>query len=780
MKISLSWLKNYVKIDHSVAEMARIITEHAFETTVVNDRPEVDLSNVYTGDVLEVERHPNADRLSVAKVKVGTKIHSIVCGAPNLRVGLKVAVVFPGAQVISKEGQLVTLEKAVIRGVPSEGMMCSERELGLGDSHGGIIELSKDAKNNWTLDKIFTKNVVLEVDVLPDRASDSSCYYGLAREIGALLDSKTSLPKISLKINRKGNGPSVEVENNKHCLRYVATVLEGINNGPSPDWIQENLRSQGIKPQNLIVDATNYVLWELGQPTHAFDADTLGKSIVVRQTKKTEKITTLDGVERELPEGTLVIASNEAPVAIAGVMGGLATAVKSETTKVVLESAFFTAPVIRQFVNKTNLRTDASDRFIRGLTLGQVAAGTNRVIEILVKHGGGKVTAQGEYLTKVEKVKPVLVEHQQIEDCLGTKVKPSLVVKILKKLDCGVKTKGKTYSVTAPIFRRDINIPEDVIEEVARFIGYNNLPAKLPDAPIVPALLPGKLKDVRRVQDLFKAAGWSEAYLYSVVSDRVLKAVDPENKEKRHKLVNPLRSDENSLRTSLIPNLIGVAESAVKKEPITRIFEVSHVYPVAFDEHTRFAGAIVRRGEFNKADFYETKGLIEYVLQEMGIDRISFKKNDSFLFDSGVSATIFASAVKVGEIGLVSPSVTNALNIRGSLVVFEINFDALEKIERVEKVYNPPFPFPTIQRDVTFVLPSGVLVDAVQENIAMLGGNTVQDVDFVDQYENDGVRSVTLRVVYGSREKTLTDSEVNSLQKKILSALSEKLGVKER
>jgi len=784
MKISLNWLKEYINLPEKPEKIASILTEYAFETTIEKKNSSISLDKIFVGEVLEATKHPNADRLTLTKTRVGKKDYAIVCGAPNVRVGLKVAVAFPGTQVIGKDGENVVLEKATIRGVESEGMLCSERELGLGVGHDGIMELPDNMKSGEKLSKLFGNDTILELDVLPDRAADCSSYFGIARELGALLSRKVKLPKISTKTAKKGKlGFSVLVQDSNECPRYIATVIDDISNGPSPEWMQNNLRSIGLKPQNLIVDTTNFVLWEIGQPTHAFDAEAISRSLAVRNSRKAEKMQTLDGVERELPEGTLLISSNDIPVAVAGVMGGKESAVKPETTKIILESALFSPRKIRQFVNKTNLRTDASDRYTRGLTVEHTAAGAARVAELLQKYGGGRIVAQLDVCKKKNNPISVSLEHKKIEDVLGSKVASSNVIKILKELGFTVSAKAGKYVVKPPIFRSDITIEENVIEEVARVLGYENLPMRLPKSLVTPVVPSSVLLDTRKVQNVLQGAGWLETYFYSVINEGVVKATGLDG-IKHLEIVNPMRDDQKRLRLSLLPNFLSAAEMIVKKEPLTRMFELGHVYPVEGSEDLYAAGVIIRRGKTDPKDFYEVKGVVEYILEALNLSLISFRsKTDNAsgkLLDSGVSADINCGSQKIGSLGEVSDDILAKMNIHGGMTVFEINLSKISQIERLEKVYNPPFPYPTVQRDISLLLPESVLVDQVEEVIEDAGKGLVQDVDFVDLYDEDEKRSVTLRVVYGSRQKTLTDSEVNNLQKKILILVAEKLGVKER
>jgi phenylalanyl-tRNA synthetase beta chain len=438
---------------------------------------------------------------------------------------------------------------------------------------------------------------------------------------------------------------------------------------------------------------------------------------------------------------------------------------------------------IRQFVNKTNLRTDASDRYMRGLTIEHAAVGAARVVELLQKYGGGSVSAQFDFYKKKNNPVLISVEHEKIESVLGIRVVPTKVVKILKSLGFDVSAKGRKYIAKPPILRNDITIEENIIEEVGRVLGYENLPMRLPESPITPVVMSDILRDTRKVQNVLQGAGWLEAYFYSVMNESVINAVGL-NREEYLQLVNPVRDDQKVLRQSLVPNLLSASETIIKKESITRIFEVGHVYPKKGEEQLCVAGVIIRRGQADHKDFYETKGIVEHVLANLNLPTTSFRPNADNVqekwLDSSASADIYCDSQKVGSLGEISDDVLAKMNIRGGVTVFEINLSKISRIERLEKVYNPPFPYPTVQRDISLLLPENVLVDQLEEAIEDLGKGLVQDVDFVDLYDEDDQRSVTLRVIYGSREKTLTDLEVNNLQKRILILIAEKLGVKER
>lgn len=765
--------------------MAEVLTNHSFETKVVAEENKVDLSAITVGEVLEASKHPNADKLSLTKVKIGNKEFSIVCGAPNIREKLKVAVALPGVKVLDGK-ELVEIKETAIRGEKSEGMICSERELGLGEGHTGILELPSNTKTGITLSKLFPKQAILDAEVLPDRAADCGSHVGFAREVGAVLGTNFKMPKYKFPSVKNKTPFKVIIPSREVCHRYVAVLIENIKNGPSPDFIQRRLRGLGVNPQNLIVDVTNYVLFEVGQPVHAFDAREIGETLGVRESKEGEILTTLDDVERKLPEGVLVVTSDDKPVALAGIMGGKESAVKEDTTAIILEVALFPAFKVRQAANVLNLKTDASSIFSKGITADHILAGVSRVTELLREYGDAKITALRD--VDLVKDKPIIIEldHEQIEGVIGTKISQQKVKSILKSLGFIFVKGKKDYAVLSPAFRRDITIPENVIEEISRMIGYDNLPVEIPNAPLAPAILPDSARDVRIIQDAMKGAGWLETYNYSFMGEEETKVLQLDKIESL-KLVNPMNRDQFRLRLSLLPNLLHSAAAIAKKEPLAKIFEFGHVY-LKTDEREHFGGMIVRRGESKAEDFYEAKGAIENAFEELKISDLWFdptdiSPKDSFLntWRENASAEIKCGQTEIGFVGMISDDVLKKLNIRGGVAAFEINLNKVFSLGRTERVYNPPLPFPISQRDISLLVPDNVLIDQLQETIGNSDVNLIQDVDFVDMYDEDKKnRSVTLRVIFGSKEKTLTDQEVSKLQEKILADLEGNLGVTEK
>jgi phenylalanyl-tRNA synthetase beta chain len=791
MRFLLSWIREYVRLPEKGERVAQLLTEHAFETAVVPPGARASLEDILVGEVVSVRKHPHADRLSVVTVRIGKTSRAVVCGAPNVREGLRVAVALPGAKLVSEHGTLRTLGEATVRGVESHGMICSERELGLGSTHTEILELPQEANVGARCSTLFPVEVVLEADVLPNRAADCSSHIGIARELGAILRQRVQLPQLVLS-TRTARTPAfqVTVEDRDLCPRYIAVVLDGIRMQPSPLWMQARLRSLGVRPQNLVVDVTNTVLWEVGQPTHAFDARAIRRALGVREVRKKggERLVTLDGVERTVPQGAVVITSNDRPIALAGIMGGSDSGVREDTTRIVLEAALFHRGTVRKTVHTLGLRTDASDRFSKGLTTAHVAAGAARVIELLTKLGGARVVGLKDVYPRKEKPHSITLAHRHLEQVLGMSVESTTVRSTLAALGFLVSSSGGNYRVTPARFRTDLTIPEDIIEEVGRLVGYDTLPSHLPLAPISPAVLPMELQDIRRAQDTLKGAGWLETYTYSFMQEEEALALRLDTVENLQ-IVNPVARDHVRLRTSLLPNLLHLAWSAVKKEPLLKVFEVGHVYPGKGEERTHVAGLIIRRGEKSDTDFYEIKGTVEHVLSELGLPDVWFDPTDPtpqdsflFLWEGGATAEAKSGTEELGFVGTISSEILNRFRIQGTIVAFELHLSRIHELERAKQVYHPPLPYPTVQRDLSLRVPADVLVDEIHEAVGQAGGPLVQDVDFVDLYDDPSgqQRGVTIRITYGSTERTLRDEEVNSLHRRIVSDVEEKLGVEER
>lgn len=785
MRFSLNWIKEYVPLRQKPEVIARVLTERAFETEIVPESVRAELDSVIAVRVCRVEKHPHADRLSIVTIDIGKgKTTSVVCGAPNVHEEMMSAFVGPGGKVCSAEGNVILVKEANIRGVQSFGMLCSERELGFSDRHDAVLELAPDIKVGTKLSTLFPKDALLEVDILPDRAADCSSHTGIAREIAALLGKQAKLPSFKRVPRRASSRIMVRQDQLQGCMRYVAVSLKGISNGTSPHFIQKQLLAIGIRPQNLIIDVTNYVLWETGQPTHAFDARHMGITLGVRKAKKGDKsLRTLDGETRRLTSDMLVVTSDDVPIALAGVMGGFETAVQGDTDHVIIESALFARSAVRKTVRATGLRTDASDRFSRGLTSTHVDIGLSRVVELLAKYGGGKVCGYAEYAPArhAERLK-LFVSHEHIEQVLGMDVSASDVTTILRALGFQLQKAKGGYSVYPPDMRHDIMIPEDVIEEVGRVLGYNSIPSVLPHAPITAFPLPSSVWDTRAIQDALSGTGWTEVFAYSFVPEEETEVTGMGNIE-HIGVVNPMHENQRRLRLSLIPGMLRFARSEIKREPLIRFFEVGTVYPAGNKEEKWVVGMLARRAGERQDDFYEVKGAVEHIMHVLHVSDARFrvvspspKRSPASLWREGGIAEVVVGGKEIGTVGIIADDILEKLAIRGSVVIFSLNLSAIERIQRIERVYNPPLPYPVVRRDMSFALPDGVLVDDVFAEIQKTGGSLIQDIDMVDMHE----RGVTVRVLFGSPKRTLTDKEVSLMQRKICSQLFDRLNVTER
>lgn len=646
---------------------------------------------------------------------------------------------------------------------------------------------------------------LLDADVLPNRVSDCLSHVGVARELGAILGRKVSWPVLTLP-KLRANKPSftLRVANATLCPRLLAVQLEGVRgDAESPPWMRRRLQAVGVRPQNLVVDVTNYVLWEIGQPTHAFDARSIGRTLGVRPSRQGERIRTLDGVERTLPDDVLVLTSDDKPIDVAGLMGGQEASVRDDSSAIVLTSALFDRVAVRKASQVLRLRTDASDRYSKGRTAAHVEAGTARVVALLQKLSGARVTARADTVTRKAEQRVVRVRPREVSMLLGLSVPPATQKKILVSLGCRVAGSAREFRVTPPLFRTDLGISQDIAEEVGRVLGLEKIPAVAPRALLQAVAPPDEVLTTRALQDRLRAAGWTETLSYSFSFEEETLALGLDRVE-HQKLVNPLNRDQIRLRVSLLPNLLHQACAGAKRVPVLRWYEIGRVYPSAVEkfgnwkarEPLRASGLLVRRGEVpdtqRQRDFYDTKGVVEDLLTSLGLSDVRFdafepspQKSFLYVWRTGQCAEArVGERDEVGVVGAVSSEVLERIGIRGSVIAFDLDLSKLLVLEREVRTYVPPLPYPTVIRDLSILVPDTVLVDTLMEAIDHAGAPLVQDVDFVDFYEGDHLpesrRSVTLRVTYGSPKRTLRDAEVNEAHDKVCAHLEEKFGVEAR
>jgi len=798
MKVSLSWLKDYVPIEMDPADLAEALTMVGLEIESVSDRYGY-LDTVYVGRIEEIAPHPNADKLHLCQVDTGQGMVSVVCGAPNAKTGMLSPIALPGTEF--PEG--FVLEKSVIRGQASEGMLCSEGELGLGDDRSGIMVLDPSLSVGDKLaSALALSDTVFEIEITPNRP-DCLSVIGVAREIAAIQKVALTYPDFNLvdKGNTICERTSIKIEAPDHCPRYVARLLEDITIKPSPFWLQERLLSIGQRPINNIVDATNFVLMETGQPLHAFDFDFLEENrIVVRTASKGERFVTLDEKERVLDPEMLMICDGRKAVAVGGVMGGLNSEIKDSTTRVLLESAYFNPISIRRTSKRLGLSTDASHRFERGVDpAGQIAA-ANRAAKLMVELGGGRlISGLIDEHPKPQSVKSLKLSVKNTNRLLGTRLQHKQIANLLESIEFIVEKRGSEkdedfLTVTPPSFRVDISRPEDLMEEVARLSGYNNIPTTFPVMPATGRSFHKQI-DVRdRIRRLMTGLGFRETTNYSFMhqqsADRLrLKTDDP--RRQRVDILNPLTEDQAAMRTSLVPGLLETVHYNFSQQiKNLKIFEIGKVF---INENPRdlpsepeilaglWTGSRYAASWHDQAadcDFYDIKGVVEGLLNALQIDGIQFTRlpeNECAYTRDGHTAQILSNGTRLGRVGEIHPEVLANYDLKQPAFLFEIHFDHLVPLVKETKQSKPIPKFPAIFRDITIIVDN----DIEAQKIVAEGHNQaealVESFSLLDVFEGkpiaEGKKSVSLRVTYRSASKTLQDEDVTPIHQSIADRL---------
>ncbi|MDD3481030.1 MAG: phenylalanine--tRNA ligase subunit beta [Patescibacteria group bacterium] len=934
MKIPLNWLAEYVDTKGlTLKKLSDGLRLSGTENVLLEGSS---FPNFVVGEIKNVEKHPDADKLQVAKVDVGKKnggVLQIVCGAPNIKVGQKVPVALLGAKVGDFE-----IKKAKIRGVESSGMMCAEDELGLGEDHEGIMILEDYAKVGQPLSEYFGGNEpVIDAEITPNRG-DCLSVTGIAREVAATFSRKLKKPKykkVDIKSKKK---IKVEVKDKELCPRYIAKVVEGVKIGPSPKWLQERLLAAGVRPISNVVDVTNYVMLEWGQPLHAFDARKIKEKIVVRRAKKGEKMVTLDSVERKLTPDDLLICDSRGPVALAGVMGGENSEISNSTTEVILEAAVFDSVAIRKTAQRIGNRTEASNRFEKKVPLGLPEIAIERAVELLTETAGGKAGENTDVLSswiwiqhvglrikRVEEVLGIEIDKKKIIEtltslgflveefdfkkearkhvgkpyiwgakfkthgdmafdcsyltdyiysqigqfigyvCLGqyelgepvkdTELRPGdiLFLKGLikdsptdhyyipdgeggyEKINCKKKevghnalyigdgrviharhyeydrkdrkwrklpdreakvveenvevfTKHPEYlgarryiespenilAVTAPWWRLDVRLEEDLIEEIARIYGYDKLPTTLPSG-LMP--LPKENKNLNLVCELktkLLGAGYSEVMTYSFVSEKEIKVTD--DKDNVPKIENPLSEENEYMRSNLAVSLLSVAAKNQENFDQIKIFEIANVYSKKAQELR--LGMLVKMGNSPETlNFPEIKGALELLLGRLNIRdvRVRVGAGASYL-GKGQAAEIFIGKENIGHLGVFGESIRDDFGVKGPVAVAEIYLEKLSKYYGKLKKYQPLPKYPCSLRDINMVFADSLLAEEIIKTLKKVNDRNLSDFKILDIYRGKGLpegkKSVTIRLVIGSSEKTLTEEEINATVDEVIQSLS--------
>lgn len=797
MKVSYQWLKEFVNISISPHELADLLTNVGLEVENIEEcRP--NFQKVVVGEITNLQPHPRSERLFLCAVNDGQKIYRIVCGAPNTQQGKKVALAISGA-ILPTTGKIKPVE---IQGILSEGMLCSEMELGLSDEVAGIMILEDHLALGLPLEEVLDlKDWILDVNVTPNRA-DCLCMAGIAREVAAL----TRQPMTYLGEEKEGIKESLEaqttvtIERPDLCPRYVAQLILNVQIAPSPFWMRRRLTALGVRAINNIVDVTNYVMLELGQPLHAFDFDLLEeKRIVVRTAKPGETFTTLDGVERIMPAETLMICDGRKAVALAGIMGGLNSEVKAETRHILLESAYFDPMGIRRTAKRIGLNTEASLRFERGIDPNGSLKAAQRAAYLMAKLAGGTVGKEAidNYPKKIEPRK-IILRVNRINQILGTALSAGESRQYLRDLTFKVElADSDKFEVTVPTFRVDIEREIDLIEEVARLYGFRQIPVTLPLGRVGPQRKSKAEKLAQKARAILTACGFFETINYSFLSLQVLKKINLEASDPRCNLLlikNPLSEDQAGMRTTLLPGILQTTRHNLNRQNFNlKLFELGRVFfprpgEELPEEVEKLAGIIsgLREEESwhkpaGECDFYDLRGALELLLEELGLKEYSFRPgaNEPFLHPAK-SAQIMAGDKFLGIMGELHPDIKEAFDFNQPVFIFEMNFSLLQELAEEKRVFQPLPRFPAVFRDLSFMVEEKILAGDLKQAIWEGGQGLVKEVWIFDLYRgkpiSPGKKSLAFRLKYQHPERTLTDEEVNELHQRIITLLKERFG----
>ncbi|HAA04406.1 MAG TPA: phenylalanine--tRNA ligase subunit beta [Syntrophobacteraceae bacterium] len=788
MLVSAKWLREYVNFPMTVAELGERLTMVGLELEGLEERP-TNLQQVVTARVEMIGKHPRADRLQLCEVTTGNQIYQIVCGAPNVAVSAVVALALPGAKLHAG----ISIQETTVRGERSQGMLCSQRELGLGEDASGIWLLPPDTPIGTPLAEALGFNdTVLDISVTPNR-SDCLSIVGIAREVAAICGMRLQYPVITC----DESGPpvdalgSVTIDDPVGCPRYAARIIEGIRIGPSPEWLQQRLESSGIRSINNIVDVTNYILLELGQPLHAFDFDRLAEHrILVRRAQDGERFTTLDGNERNLYEDTLLICDGRQPVAIAGVMGGLNSEITGETSRVLIESAFFQPQGIRRTSKKLGLRTESSYRFERGVDLEGVTRALDRAAQLMLEVGGGQLAGGRIDVYPAPISQPILTfAADRTNRFLGTQLTSAQMAKVLTSIEMQVEPlDDNRLKVVPPSFRQDVSREVDLMEEIARLAGYDSIPSTCPQASVFSNVPDDHLTTRETLRNILAGFGFAETITYSFVSLDSLEQLRLPSEDRRVrplKLANPLSEDQAVMRTSLIPGLLATARRNFDYRNLDlRIYELSKVFLATEkeqpEEHYFLAGLMtgLRQpqrlyGGEDKIEYADVKGVVEALLGLLHIDGCRFRQEalEPYL-DPWGSAAVFCGDHRLGTLGRLHPEVERECDLKAPVFVLELDFDRLFGLRRSRPLYQALPKFPSVTRDMALVLDDNLAVQSPMDYIMEQCPPMLEHVAVFDLYRDPqlgkGKKSVGYRLVYRAPDRSLTDEEVNDIHTEVV------------
>lgn len=811
MKVSLNWLKSYVDTDKSPEELSRILTDTGLEVEGLEKIEGVPggLKGVVVGKVVTCEKHPDADKLQVTTVDVGRdELLQIVCGAPNCAAGEKVVVATVGCTLFPEPEKPFKIKKSKIRGVESHGMLCAEDELGLGQSHDGILLLPADAKIGMEGADYFNlqDDYLIEIGLTPNRA-DAMGHIGVARDIVAYLNVHENAglslksPDVSgFKVDNNSKIIDVSVENQDACPRYMGTTISNIKVAPSPEWMQSALRAIGLSPINNVVDITNYVMHEYGTPLHAFDNDIVNGKVVVKNAKSGEKFTTLDEVERELSDSNLMITNGSDNMCIAGVFGGIKSGVSNETTSIFLESAYFNPVSVRMTAKFHGLNTDASFRFERGVDPNLTDIALKRAVLLIQELAGGEVSMDvvDIYPNKIEN-HSVEFSYERCNTLIGADISKQTVDAILENLDIKILSENEGLAqLEVPAYRVDVTREADVVEEVLRIYGFNKveIPSKLNTSiSYRSGIDEEKLQNT--VSNLLVGKGFSEMMNNSLTQSKYSDELGGEvvKSDRNVAMLNPLSLELDVMRQTLIfQSLESIAYNQNRQSPDLRLFEFGksyHKFDDGYSENRRMILALTGREaaeQWNtakdKVSYYTLKGEVEAIFERLGLSNLLKEKaiNSSLLAD-GVQLVV--AKKKVGEIGWISPELKKHFGIKSDVFIADLDWDAMIDCMKMSKVKFTELPkYPAVRRDYSLLLDDKIKFSEIQEIARKADNKILKEIGLFDVYEGknlkEGKKSYAVSFSFQDKEQTLKDKQVDAVMEKIRKGLESQLGAELR
>lgn len=820
MKVTLNWLKQYVDFNWSPEELTERLTMLGLEVEGVQ-KISASFEGIVVAQVITRDKHPNADKLSLCRVNDGTGERQIVCGAQNFKAGDKVPLILPGASLPLKEGEKepFTIKIGKIRGVESHGMMCSPQELGLPDQVDGLLILREDAKVGQPFAEYLGRSgsdVVYDLEVTPNRP-DLNSVIGIAREIAALTGNPLKIPSVEIPASRITDHASdlvaVKIEDTERCPRYTARVIKGVKIGPSPEWLRSTLEKVGIRSISNVVDVTNYVMLEIGQPLHAFDYHLIARSgdkptIIVRPAAAGEKFKTLDSQERSLTTEMLLIADEQKGIALAGVMGGANTEINDKTVDVLIESAYFLPTNIRRTSKMLSLRSESSYRFERGADVGICDWASQRAAQLILETAGGQL-AEGvvDIYPKPAESKQLSLHFARSKDLLGIGISHAEQVGFLTKLGLTIaKQEPGECTLILPSWRVDLKREVDLIEEVGRLYGVDKIPSTPPRGALGSNAFDSVYDQIADARRILTGLGLNEAQGQTLIAKEECRM----KPEELVALANPLSSDMDVLRPSLLPGLIhSLRHNVSRKNYDVALFEIGRVFRSADSlvrtnhssaenadmavrapmEERRIAIAITGQralpfwnGDDREAKFdaYDLKGLAEEFLEQFGLRGVAFGKRaeSTALFLESAAVTL-GGKLPLGELGQLQPALAKKYDLRDAVFLAEFNLDLLINRRNPSKSFKALPQFPSSRRDVAILVPESVSHDSVLQTVKQAKAANLESIELFDVFRGQGVpegqKSLAYAFTYRAADKTLTDADVNSAHEKVLASLKSQL-----